>query len=153
MADLWEKYGDTSVATWEEGDSRPTKQRVYAVRLFSPSCLTTRRASSSCFLSRGLSASALLRFSLRQLFSWPDLLIYELPSQSTDAILLSSSPSQLLFWNRACTTAKRFSNSKTISFLQGINAANVSRDVRSASHVRTLSIMLKLGFKMFVHEQ
>src|SRR5260370_22119815 len=92
LADLWEKYGDTSVATWEEGDSRPTKQRVYAVRLFSPSCLTTRRASSSCFLPHGLSASTLLRFSLRQLFSWPDLLTYELPSQSTDAILLSSSP-------------------------------------------------------------
>ena len=23
LADLWEKYGDTRVATWEEGDSRP----------------------------------------------------------------------------------------------------------------------------------
>ena len=23
LADLWEKYGDTNVATWEEGDSRP----------------------------------------------------------------------------------------------------------------------------------
>ena len=23
LADLWEKYGDSSVATWEEGDSRP----------------------------------------------------------------------------------------------------------------------------------
>ena len=23
LADLWEKYGDTSVATWDEGNSRP----------------------------------------------------------------------------------------------------------------------------------
>jgi hypothetical protein len=23
LADLWEKYGDTNVANWEEGDSRP----------------------------------------------------------------------------------------------------------------------------------
>ncbi len=23
LADLWEKYGDTNVATWDEGNSRP----------------------------------------------------------------------------------------------------------------------------------
>src|ERR1700682_1401948 len=66
-------------------------------RVFSPSYLTTRRASSSCFLPHGLSASTLLRFSLRQFFSWPDLLIYKPPSLSTDAILLFSSPYRFLF--------------------------------------------------------
>ena len=70
---------------------------MYAGRLLILACLTTRRASSSCFLPRGLSASALLRFSLRQPSSWPGLLIYELPSQSRDAILLFSSPYRLLF--------------------------------------------------------